>query len=61
LSGRWAVFLCFPVSPILRFLSCCAACPDQKASVFVSRQPLGADEFFLKVFEIRIIKVKPPL
>jgi hypothetical protein len=35
--------------------------PDQKASVFISREPLGADEFFLKVFDIFVIQGKPPL
>src|SRR5262245_31119887 len=40
---------------------CRAARPDQKAAVFIARQPLGTNEFFLEVFQVFVIQCKPPL
>jgi hypothetical protein len=35
--------------------------PDQKASLFIGGEALGADEFFLEVFQIFVIQSKAPL
>jgi hypothetical protein len=37
------------------------SCPDQKASVFIDCESLGADEFFFEIFHILVIQGKPPL
>jgi hypothetical protein len=38
-----------------------SACPNEKASVFIDRESLGADEFFFEVFQIFVIQGKPSL
>jgi hypothetical protein len=48
-------------SPFPRFPLCSSARPNQKASLFIGRKPLGADEFFFEVFQVLVIQSKSPL